>query len=369
MSYSFPDAWSGLRVALCHDWLTGMRGGERCLELLCRGFPRAPVYTLLHDRRKISEAINAHPIHPSFLQHVPGIFGKYRWFLPAFPAAIRSFPPVDCDLLVSTSHCVAKALRVRPGAKHLCYCFTPMRYAWTFHDEYLGERSFKRWLATPVLARLRKFDRANSGGVTRFVAISEHVRQRIETFYGREADVVYPPVDTDFYTPGTSPREEFDLMVSALVPYKKVDLAVRAYAKTGHPLKIIGAGTEFEKLRAIAPANVEFLGWKSDEAVRDHYRRCRFLVFPGEEDFGIVPLEAQACGAPVLAFRRGGLTETIVDGTTGEFFDAQTDAALAEAMRRAAGRSWDPAAIRRNAERFTVQHFIDGVDAAIRRCL
>lgn len=369
MSYSIPETWPALNVALCHDWLTGMRGGERCLELLARGFPRAPVYTLIHNREKVSGTINAHPVSHSFLQRVPGIFNHYRWFLPLFPAAIRGFAPPDCDLLISTSHCVAKALPHKAGTKHLCYCFTPMRYAWTFHDEYLGQRSLKRALAAPVLARLREFDRRNSAGVDRFVAISHHVRRRIEKFYGREADVVYPPVDTDFYTPGDGAGGGFDLIVSALVPYKKVDLAVRAYAKNGFPLKVIGTGTEFEKLRVSAPGNVELLGWRSDGEVREFYRRCRFLVFPGEEDFGIVPLEAQACGRPVIAFRRGGLTETIVDGETGVFFDEQGGEALAAAVDRAASRTWDPAVIRTNAERFSVQQFLNGLDTAIRRTL
>ena len=346
-----------------------MRGGERCLELLCRGFPNAPVYTLIHNREKISDAINRHSITPSPLQKIPGIFKNYRWFLPFFPSAIRSFSPPDCDLLISTSHCVAKALPLKPGTKHLCYCFTPMRYAWTFHDEYLGERSLKRTLAAPVLARLREFDRENSAGVTRFVAISGHVRDRIQKFYGREADVVYPPVDTDFYTPLTGARGDYDLIVSALVPYKKVDLAVRAYAKIGFPLKVIGTGTEFEKLKSQAARNIEFLGWKSDEDVREFYRRCRCLIFPGEEDFGIVPIEAQSCGKPVVAFRRGGLVETIVDGATGIFFDEQNEDALAAAVSRAESKRWDIAAIRTNAERFSMQRFIDGMDAALRRCM
>ena len=369
MSVRFPTEWSGLNVALCHDWLTGMRGGERCLELLAQAFPRAPIHTLIHNRGAMSAAINAHEIRTSFLQRVPGIHRNYRWFLPLFPAAIRSFAPPACDALISTSHCVAKALPLKPGTPHLCYCFTPMRYAWTFHDEYLGARSLKRLLAAPVLARLRKFDHANSAGVTRFVAISEHVRDRIHRFYGREADVVYPPVDTDFYTPGAPGHDGYDLIVSALVPYKKVDLAVRAYAKLGLPLRVAGTGTEFEKLRAGAPRNVEFLGWQSDEAIRELYRRCRFLLFPGEEDFGIVPLEAQACGRPVIAFNRGGLTETIVADRTGVFFDAQTPEALAGAVERAAGRSWSVPEIRANAERFAPQRYIDGLAAALAKCL
>ena len=366
----FPEDWKNLKVALSHDWLTGMRGGEKCLDLLCQGFPDAPVHALIHKRRAVADTINAHPVRTSFLQHVPGIFSTYRYFLPAFPLAERLFPPVQADLIISTSHCVAKALRVAPGTRHLCYCFTPMRYAWTFHDEYLGAGSLKQRLARPVLSVLREWDRKVAQRVDRFVAISAHVQQRIEKFYGREADVVYPPVDVDFYTPGAPDAERpFDLIVSALVPYKRVDLAVRAYAKLGFPLKIVGAGTETEALRAVAGPNTEFLGWRSNEEIRDLYRACRLLVFPGEEDFGIVPLEAQACGRPVVAYGRGGALETILDGDTGIFFNEQTEAGLLAAVERAAALPWRTSIIRRNAEQFGPQAYIDGLAKSIRACL
>lgn len=364
----FPAAWSNLNAVLAHDWLTGMRGGERCLDILAQGFPRAPLYTLIHNSKAVSNSINSHPIHTSPLQYVPGIYRNYRYFLPFFPAAIRSFRPAPADLLISTSHCVAKALPKPPGAKHVCYCFTPMRYAWTFHDEYLG-RSMKRAVAAPILSALRKWDRKTAANVDRFVAISEHVRKRIQKFYERDADVVYPPVSTDYYTPVERAHEEFDLVVSALVPYKRVDLAVRAYSRLGYPLKVVGTGTEFDSLRALASDNVEFLGWRSDEDVRELYRRCRLLVFPGEEDFGIVPLEAQACGKPVVALGRGGALETIIGGVTGIFFHQQTDKALLEAVQVASDMTWDRAAIRKNAERFSIANFVAGLDASIRGTL
>jgi glycosyltransferase involved in cell wall biosynthesis len=389
MSIQFPSSWRHLRVALSHDWLTGMRGGEKCLEVLCEGFPSAPVYTLIHNPAAISGTINQHDVVSSFLQKVPGIFRHYRYFLPLFPTAIQSFKRPAADLLISTSHCVAKGMPTRSDTRHLCYCFTPMRYAWTFHDEYLG-RSAKRALAAPMLAALRRWDRRVSDQVHHFVAISNHVRQRIKAFYGREADVVYPPVHTEFFTPGVGPAEagtpsarqthaglapgypdprSFDLIVSALVPYKRVDLAVRAYTRLGFPLQVIGTGTERERLQKIAGRNIEFRGWEHDRVVRELYRRCRMLVFPGEEDFGIVPLEAQACGAPVVALARGGVLETIREGQTGVFFKQQTETALLAAVETCAARTWDPAAIRANAERFSVQRYIDGLDAAIRRCL
>jgi glycosyltransferase involved in cell wall biosynthesis len=367
---SFPPSWSSLNVALAHDWLTGMRGGERVLEWLCRGFPRAPIYTLIHDPQRISAEINAHPIHTSWLQHVPGITRRYRYFLPLYPAVVAGLPVPEADVLISTSHCVAKSLRVRPGAKHLCYSFTPMRYAWLFHDEYLGRNPLKRALAAPVLAALRRWDRATAARVDRFVTLSCHVQDRIRRFYGRDADVVYPPVDVDYFTPGGAEEPDgFDLIVSALVPYKRVDLAVRAYTQLGRPLKIAGTGTDFAALQKIAGSNIEFLGWQGDEQLRELYRRCRLLVFPGEEDFGIVPLEAHACGRPVVALARGGALETLVGGETAVFFHEQTEAALTTAVQAAAARNWPRDVIRRQAERFAPQQFINGLASSLEKCL
>ena len=366
----YPLEWRKWRVALCHDWLNGMRGGERVLEILCRGFDRARVYTLLHKPEAISPVINEHSITTSFLQRIPGIHRFYRLFLPLMPAAIRAMDMYDADLLVSTSHCVAKGLRPpHRRTRHLCYCFTPMRYAWLFHEEYFGANPLKRALLSPVLSWLRKWDYAASDRVDSFVAISRTVRDRIRAFYGREADVVYPPVNTDFFRPNGKPPEDFDLIVSALVPYKKVDLAVRAYRKLNRKLKIIGAGTEFRKLKALATPNVEFLGRLSDDQVLDYTQRCRLLVFPGEEDFGIVPVEAMACGRPVVAFGRGGVTETVIHGLTGLFFSEQTEAALAEAVTQAGAAGWDAEQIRQRAEEFSIPRFIAEFDLAVRTCM
>lgn len=366
----YPDAWRSLSVALCHDWLTGMRGGEKVLELLGDGFPDAKLYTLLHKRGSVSARIEHRPVQTSCLQRVPQIDRYYRYFLPLFPLAIRSLGTADADILISTSHCAAKALRKRKAARHLCYCFTPMRYAWTFHDEYFGRSVMKRAVLSPVLAALRSWDRANSAGVDRFVAISKHVQARIETFYGRESDVVYPPVDTDFYfVDAAKPREDFDLVVSALVPYKRVDLAVAASTQTGRRLIVVGTGTEYEKLKAAAGPSVTFLGWQPDARIRELYQTCRFLVFPGEEDFGIVPVEAMACGTPVLAFGRGGAIETVVSGSTGMFFHEQNVDALIACAREAGDRAWDAGTIRARALAFSRQTFIDGIAASLDRCL
>ena len=295
-----PDR-SGLRVALVHDWLTGMRGGEKCLEVLCRAFPHATLYTLLHRPGSTSPAIESMAIRTSPLQQVPGVFRHYRHLLPLMPLAARAWKPRNIDLVVSLSHCVAKAIRVPRGVPHVCYCFTPMRYAWQGRDSYLeswADRPIRRALAGGLLDRLRAWDRATARRVTHFVAISQTIRERIATCYERDSHVIPPPVDTEFYSPaaGSEPREDFYLVVSALVPYKRIDQAVAACTHLGRRLFVIGAGPERERLEKMAGATIRFLGWQPDEVIRDHYRRCRALLFPGEEDFGIVPVEALACG-------------------------------------------------------------------------
>ncbi len=367
MSYTFPDSWKQLRIILCHDWLTGMRGGERVLEILCEGFPQAPIFTLIHNRTVISDTINRHTIHTSWLQTVPGIEKRYRFFLPFFPSAIEQFKVPPADLIISTSHCVAKGLRAH--TPHLSYCFTPMRYAWLFHDEYLKGNPVKRLLARPVLAWLRRWDRCSAGRVTRFVGISHYIAARINRFYGREADVLHPPVDLDRWTPDYQPTGDFDLIASALVPYKKIDLAVTVYNRSGRRLKIVGTGTEFESLKAMARPNIEFLGRQTDEELLELYRRCRMFIFPGEEDFGIAPLEAQACGRPVVAFGRGGALETVKAGVSGLFFDQQTPEALTAAIEACANKNWDSGQIRTHAESFSIQAFINGLDVLIQKTL
>ncbi len=365
----FSKEWADLNVALSHDWLTGMRGGERVLELLCEGFPDAPIHTLIHDPAGVSDTINRHPIHASALQRVPGITRRYRYFLPFYPWAVSRFNPAPADLLISTSHCIAKGLPRPPGASHLCYCFTPMRYAWTFYDEYFGSNPVKKVVLKPILRALRHWDHNNSCRVDRFVAISHHVQKRIQTFYGRESDVVYPPVDTERCTPGQPGHEGYDLIVSALVPYKRIDLAVEAYNRSGYPLVIVGTGTEYEKLRAVAGAHIQFPGWKTDQDILALYQRCRMLIFPGEEDFGIVPVEAQACGKPVIAYDKGGATETVIDRETGMHFSEQTPESLQAAIDAGAAHHWDPVHIRKNAERFSTQNFLDGMAKSIHKCL
>ncbi len=300
------SALSDLRVALVHDWLTGMRGGEKCLEVLCRAFPDATLYTLIHRRGALSPAIEAMDIRTSPLQRIPGIFRHYRHLLPIMPVAARTWRPRDVDLVISLSHCVAKAIVPPAGVPHVCYCFTPMRYAWQARETYLegwSHRPLRRVLARTLLARLRRWDRRTASRVTQFVAISETVRGRIARCYRRESRVIQPPVDAAFYTPDPEgrPRDDGYLVVSALVPYKRIDQAVAACTASGRRLTVIGEGPERSRLEAIAGPTVRFLGWQPDDVIRSDYRSCRALLFPGEEDFGIVPIEALACGAPVIA--------------------------------------------------------------------
>lgn len=354
-----------LQVTLAHDWLTGMRGGERVLERLCRLWPDAPILTLMHKPGRLSADIESHAIRTSPLQRVPGIFSFYRYFLPVMPWAVGRLRAPPSDLLISTSHCVAKGVRPPAGAKHLCICFTPMRYAWSLQDDYFGRRSIKRMAFDPFLRAMRAWDRRASSRVDRFVAISRHVKDRIRRFYDRDADIVYPPVALDYYTPADAPPEPFDLVVSALVPYKRIDRAVEAYTRMGRALTVIGEGTEYARLCRMAGPTITFKGRLPDDAVRDHYRRCRCLVFPGEEDFGLVPIEAQACGRPVIALGRGGALETIELDVSGILYKGDGVEALVDAVKRFDERTWDPAAIRAQAERFSPEAFVRGLEQAI----
>jgi glycosyltransferase involved in cell wall biosynthesis len=344
------------RVALVHDWLTGMRGGERALEVICELRPDADIFTIVHVPGTVSPAIAAHRIRASPLSHLPGIRHVYRHCLPVFPLAVELFDLDDVDVVISTSHCAAKAAVARPGARHLCYCFTPMRYAWDQFDQYFGPLrigALGAAMARPVLQRIARWDARTADRVSRYVAISHYVAGRIGRYYNRDAAVVYPPVDTEFFTPGDRQSEGYALVVSALVPYKRIDVAIDAARLAGMPLKIIGQGPERARLEACAVgAEVEFLGFQSDEAVRRCYRRAAAVMLPGEEDFGIVPVEAQACGRPVVALGVGGARETVLDRITGVLVPEPTAEAFAEGLAAVRRLPFDPAVARAHAESF-----------------
>jgi len=361
--------WSRLKVALVHDWLLGTRGGERVFELLCGTFPQASVLTLLYKREVSGPMVNAHRVRTSFLQWIPRVERFHRYLLPLMPMAIESLALPDADLVVSSSHCVAKGVRPKPGTRHLCYCHSPMRYAWGFKDEYFGHRTVKSVLATPMLAALRRWDRTTSSRVDRFVANSMNVKRRIRKYYGRDADVVHPPVDTEHWTPGGRQPGDFDLVVSGLSALKRVDLAVRAYTTMGRKLLIVGEGPMRKQLEGMGGPSVKFLGRLRDDEILDLYRSCRLLVFPGVDDFGMVPVEVQACGRPVVAFACGGALETVKSEVTGFLFHEQTEDALIDAVEKCEAYEWNPEVIRSHALDFGIEAFLQGLSVSIKRCL
>ena len=302
-------------------------------------------------------------IRTSPLQQMPGVFGYYRHLLPVMPLATRSWRLKNVDLVISMSHCVAKAVVPPPGVPHVCYCFTPMRYAWQGRETYLeswSDRPMRRVLARSMLSRLRRWDRATSGRVNHFIAISDTVRERIRKCYRRDSRVIQPPVDVEFYTPDSTGanREDHYVIVSGLVPYKRIDQAITACTQSRRRLTIIGEGPERARLQALAGPSVRFMGWQSDDVIRDQFRHCRALLFPGEEDFGIVPIEALACGAPVIALARGGVAET-VDNFVGRTYNQPTSDGLLDAMNtwEAQGCPHDAIEARRRAEALSLPLF------------
>ncbi len=349
---------------LAHDWLTGMRGGEKVLESLCRLFPDADLVTLVHRAGTVSPAIANRRIRSSAIQHLPFATRLYRHYLPLFPTAIEMFDLDSADLVISSSHCAAKAVVPTGRARHVCYCHSPMRYAWDQFEAYFGAPRVGRVASAvlrPVLAGLARWDRATAPRVDRFVANSQFVAGRIARYYNRPALVLHPPVDTAFFTPGAdAPAEPVFLVVSALVPYKQIETAIDAAGRLGARLRVVGDGPDLARLRARAGATVEFTGSLDDHALRDAYRRAQAVLLPGTEDFGIVPVEAMACGRPVIALDAGGARETVVPGVTGFLVDGNRPSDFAEAMDAARRHPFDSAAIRAHAERFGVDRFETG---------
>ncbi len=346
-----------------------MRGGERVLEALCELYPDADIFTLCHVRGSVSPAIERHRIETSFVQRLPRAATYYRQYLPLFPLAVEQFDLDPYDLVISSSHCAAKAAVPAGRARHLCYCHSPMRYAWDQFDAYFGParvgRLAHRWVYRPLMARIARWDAATASRVHRFVANSAHVAARIRRYYNREATIVYPPVDTVFFHPADITPGTHFLVVSALVPYKRIELAMEACERVGAPLRIIGDGPDRRRLEARAGRGVEWLGRLDDAGVRDEYRKALAVILPGEEDFGIVPVEAHACGRPVVALARGGAMETVVDGDNGVLFGEPDAGDLAAALERVACHRFDPTQIRASAQRFARERHVRRMRAVI----
>lgn len=370
------------RVALVHDWLTGMRGGEKVLELLCERFPEAPLYTLLHIPGSVNRTLENRRIHTSALQHMPFAASRYRHYLPLFPLFAECSKACEADLVFSTSHAVAKGMvrrsrggRDRGGPLHLCYIHTPMRYAWDRFDDYFGPERVgalaSRFLFRPVVSLLRRYDLWTCPRVDVFVANSRYVAERVKRVYGREAEVLAPPVDTERFRHCKREAEDAYLVVSALVPYKRVDQAIQACSQLGRKLRVVGKGPEMGALQALAQklkAQVEFIGFATDAALDGYLCRARALLFPGVEDFGIVPVEAIACGCPVIALGVGGVLDSMTDRTAVLYGDPTVDG-LVEAMRRfeANEDSFAEAELRAHAQKFSHDTFREGLEDLLLR--
>jgi len=345
------------RLALVHDWLNQLGGAEDVLETLVEMFPHAPVYTSMYWREGMPEAYRAWDVRTTWMDRLPGIYRHHQPYLPLYPLAFSRLDLSGYDVVLSNKSGFCHGVRA-DGAVHICYCLTPTRYVWDF-DAYAAREAIPPLLKValrPLIAVLRRWDRRAAQGVDHFVAISREVQARIRRYYGRESAVIYPPVETARFRP-SSTREDYYLIVSRLVPYKRIDLAVRAFNLLGLPLVIAGEGRDRESLESLAGPTVTFLGRVPDEDLPDLFARCRAFVLPGVEDFAIAPVQAQAAGRPVIAFGAGGALDTVVEGQTGTFFYAPTPEALADAVRAFDPEGVDPHACVQNAARFDVGVF------------
>jgi len=364
-----------MKIAIVHDWLTGMRGGEKAVDAMCKIFPQAEIFTLIYKKGALNPNIENRPIHTSFIQHLPNAIEGYRNYLPLFPLAIESFNLNGFDLIISSSHCVAKAVKKPKNAYHFCYCYTPMRYAWVFFDQYFGNYAFlKRKAIQLTINYLKKWDLATLYRVDDFIAISETIRQRIKNVYKREPEVIYPPVNIDKFSFNPNiKREDFYLCVCALVPYKRVDIIIEAFnILKDKKIVIIGSGNIKEELeKNITSKNIKMLGWADENTLLDYYQRAAGFIFPAEEDFGIAPVEAQSTGLPVIAFGRGGNTETVMAindpknslNPTGIFFYEQTADSLIHCINEFESKKseFNPIHIRKNALKFSDELFIKNI--------
>jgi glycosyltransferase involved in cell wall biosynthesis len=344
-----------VKVAVAHEWLVRYAGSERVVAELLEAFPGSRLLTTVVEPDALPAQLRQ--AEPSFLQRLPGATRHHEWLLPLMPLSWRLRKPVGgVDAVVSSSHACAKAVRVAEGVTHVCYCHTPMRYAWDFASEAGRFPAPIRPAARAGMTWFRRWDRATASRVDRFVANSTAVADRIRRFYGRGAQVIHPPVRTDFFTPGGE-REDWFLYVGRLVSYKRPELVVEAFRGLDARLRVVGDGHLRQRLERDAPSNVEFLGEQGDEELRELYRRTRAFVYPADEDFGIVMAEVQACGTPVIGLRRGGALDIVQERQTGWLLGEQDTGELRRALERAAVEELDAAAIRRNAERFSAERF------------
>jgi glycosyltransferase involved in cell wall biosynthesis len=348
-----------MKTALVHDYLNQAGGAERVVEALHEMYPSSPVFTSFYDRKRMPEIFRSMDIRTSFMQHLPFIMALFKRYLPLYPFAFGSFNLSGYDLIISSSAAWGKGVKKRKGATHICYCHSPMRFVW-MRDYYLEKEKYgflKKIILHPILEWLKVWDIQTASSVDHFIANSAATAKRIKLFYGRDAAVIHPPVDTSFFKPYNGEIKDFFLIVSRLNPYKQIDLAIEAFNELGLPLYIIGKGPDEKRLKGLAKPNIKFLGKLTDDEIVKYYSRCRAYILPGEEDFGLTPVEAQACGRPVIAFRAGGALESVSEGITGLFFDKAEKRSLIEAVHRSEKMSFDPAKIRAHALMFDKEVF------------
>jgi glycosyltransferase involved in cell wall biosynthesis len=360
-----------MKIAIIHYWLIGMRGGEKVLEALCRLFPEADIFTHVYNPDAVSSTIKAHRIQTSFIARLPFATRNYQSYLPLMPLALEQLDLRGYDVIISSESGPAKGIIPPPGALHICYCHSPMRYIWNMFHDYRERSGFVTRLAMPLLSHyIRNWDVVSAARVHSFASNSRTVAQRLRTYYRRDSTVIYPPVAVEDFSP--APAEAISdawLMVGELVRYKRPELAVEAFNRSGKKLVVIGGGEMLARIRALAKPNVSVLGPQPFDVLKRHYAQCRALVFPGEEDFGIVPVEAMASGRPVIAFGRGGATESVVDGVSGVFFERQTVEHILEAVERCESLRLDPQAIVAQANNFSADRFASQMKTFVDACL
>ncbi|OGC23421.1 glycosyl transferase [candidate division WOR-1 bacterium RIFOXYB2_FULL_42_35] len=347
-----------MRIAIVHDYLNQFGGAERVISALHEVFPDAPIFTSIYDENRMPASFKKMDIRVSFMQRFPFVFKLFKFYLLFYPLAFESFDLKGYDVILSSSSAFAKGVKKRPGQVHICYCYTPMRFVWRY-DDYVKREGFGSVLKLAlafVLKPIRNWDLLTTKGVDFFIAISKTIQDRVLAIYGRKSEVIYPPVDTQLYKISPVDKDYF-LVVSRLNAYKRVDLVVQAFNELGLPLKIIGTGPDLKNLRRLANDNIEFLGRQADKTLVKYYAECRAFIFPGEEDFGIAPVEAMSAGRPVIAYQAGGATETIIAGKTGLFFKEQTVASLVEAVQRCQFKVFNKEVIRAQALKFSKEIF------------
>ncbi|MDU2673164.1 MAG: glycosyltransferase [Clostridium sp.] len=360
-----------MKIALIHDWLPFMGGAERVVSNFLELYPSAPIYTTICNRERLDSPLKEANIITSYLQKKDKEIENHRKLFPFMLTAIESFDLNEYDIVLSSSSSIAKAVITNPNTMHICYCHSPMRYGWEFSHEYAGKMagkgSLKSKLLNYFLTGVRLWDNVSADRVDYFIANSENVAKRIWKHYRRESVVIHPPVRCNLFKP-VDINEDYFLILSRLQEYKKIDVAIEAFNKNGLPLVIIGDGPDREKLEKMANSNIKFLGRQPDEVIKDYYAKCRAFIFPGEEDFGITPLEAQASGRPVIAYGKGGALETVIDGVTGLFFAEQTRDSLLKALNKFEDMEFDKDVIRKHAESFDESIFKQKINSYINTC-